>query len=58
MDIAIEIWNILWDYQIPIAFVIVLAISTVVRGGDLLRWLIGKVVGKDKRESNPEHPEK
>ena len=55
MDIAIEIWNLLWDYQIEVAFVIVLLIWIVVRGGDLLRWLGRKLTGKaDSATKSPE----
>ena len=47
MDIAIEVWNLLWDYQIEVAFVIVLLIWIVVRGSDVMRWLGRKVHRKD-----------
>ena len=40
MDTAVNIWNLLWDWQIPIAVMLILAIWLVVRGSDVMRWAI------------------
>lgn len=49
MDTAVNIWNLLWDWQIPIAVALVFVIWLVVRGTDVTRWLIRlfrRLIGK------------
>ena len=46
MDTAIEIWNLLWDYQIHIAVAIVFVIWLIVRGADTVNWVYRKLSGK------------
>jgi len=49
MDTAVNIWNLLWDWQIPIAVALVFVIWLVVRGSDVSRWLIRqfrRLIGK------------
>lgn len=56
MDIAIQIWNALWDFQIYIAVIIVLAIWIVVRGADLFSWIrrkLRRASGKDLPPAPP-----
>jgi hypothetical protein len=53
MNTAIEIWNLLWDIQIPLVVSIVLVIWLIVRGGDLLRWIWRKLRSKPKQDPNP-----
>ena len=48
MDTAVNIWNLLWEYQIHIAVFFVFLIWLVVRGWDLFRWVFRKLgwIGK------------
>jgi hypothetical protein len=46
MDTAVNIWNLLWDYQIHIAVTIVFLIWFLVRGSDTIRWIWRKLRGK------------
>jgi hypothetical protein len=46
MDTAVNIWNLLWDYQIHIAVTIVFLIWFLVRGSDIIRWILRKLRGK------------
>lgn len=50
MDIAVNIWNLLWDYQIHIAVFFVFIIWFFVRGTDLLRWIYRKATGKQTKK--------
>jgi hypothetical protein len=43
MEIAVETWNLLWDYQIHIALLAVFLIWVIVRGSDLIRWAFRKL---------------
>ena len=57
----VEIWNFLWDNQVAIAFVLVLAVWIVVRGGDLIRWIIRKLrkkpsLSEEQAEGSEEDP--
>ncbi|HHG83876.1 MAG TPA: hypothetical protein ENJ82_03930 [Bacteroidetes bacterium] len=57
MDYIIAIYNALMDYQIELAVGIIFIIWLVVRGGDFLAWVIGKlkrkkVVLDEKKEEN------
>ena len=59
MEIAVDIWNALWDNQIEIAVFFVFLIWMVVRGGDVLRWIWRKLRANGKnpvgeRESSAE----
>jgi hypothetical protein len=59
MDTAIEIWNLLWDIQIPIVVAIVFVIWLIVRGSDLLRWVWRKLSGKaNAAEQSDQQPPK
>lgn len=49
MDTAINVWNLLWEYQIPIAVFFVFIIWFFVRGGDLIRWIVRKVRANGKK---------
>jgi hypothetical protein len=52
MGTAIDIWNLLWDIQIPLVVCIVLVIWLIVRGGDLMRWIWRKLRPKAKDAQN------
>lgn len=40
METTVSIWNLLWDYQVHIAVILVLVVWLVVRGSDVMRWVI------------------
>jgi hypothetical protein len=48
METAIEIWNLLWEYQIHIVVAVVLVIWLLLRGSDVVRWLMRKLRGGSK----------
>jgi hypothetical protein len=52
METAIEIWNLLWEYQIHIVVAVVLVIWLLVRGSDVVRWLMRKWRGSSKSIDN------
>lgn len=57
MDTAVNIWNLLWDYQIEIAVFFVFLIWMVVRGWDLFRWIFRKLglIGKKEVPESPKN---
>jgi hypothetical protein len=54
MDMAVSIWNLLWEYQIHIVVMLVLVVWLVVRGGDLIRWVWRKVRSRGSDEVKSE----
>ena len=50
MEPAIRIWNLLWDYQVFFAFVVILLFWLIIRGTDLVRWIRRKI-RKEKKDT-------
>ncbi|MFM2375227.1 MAG: hypothetical protein RLZZ165_324 [Bacteroidota bacterium] len=53
MENAVDIWNLLWDYQIQIALMLVFLVWIVVRGSDLIRWAFRKRTLGRKGQASP-----
>jgi hypothetical protein len=53
MDTAVNIWNLLWEFQVPIVVLLVLIVWLLVRGSDLGKWIIRKLRGKSKDSELP-----
>jgi hypothetical protein len=49
MDTAVNVWNLLWDYQIHIVVLVVFLIWVVVRGSDVIRWVARKLRANGKK---------
>lgn len=60
MDTAINVWNLLWDYQIHIVVAVVFVVWFIVRGSDVIRWVGRKLrphrkpTGEARKEEHQE----